>query len=71
MRDGVRLAVSVYFPDHTTPTLQVPTLLVQTRYGRATARSQGDPPSIDPWLLAGYASIVVDLVVERLHLAHA
>ncbi|KIX04698.1 uncharacterized protein Z518_05568 [Rhinocladiella mackenziei CBS 650.93] len=61
MRDGVRLAVSVYFPERTIPTSQVPTLLVQTRYGRATARRQGDPRSIDPWLRAGYASVVVDV----------
>lgn len=61
MRDGVRLAVSVYFPDHTMPASPVPTLLVQTRYGRATARRPGDPRSIDPWLDAGYASVVVDV----------
>lgn len=61
MRDGARLAISVYFPEHTIPTSQVPTLLIQTRYGRATARRPGDPRSIDPWLHAGYASVAVDV----------
>lgn len=37
MRDGVRIAVSVYFPNHTEPTAPTTTMLVQTRYGRATA----------------------------------
>lgn len=61
MRDGIRLAVSVYFPSHTTPTSPVPTLLILTRYGRATVHREGDPRSIDPWVAAGYASVAVDV----------
>lgn len=61
MRDGTRLAISVYFPRHTHPVSPVPTILVLTRYGRATASREGDPRSIDPWLRAGYASVVVDV----------
>ncbi len=36
MRDGVRLAVSLYYPHGETPSREAPTLLVQTRYGRAS-----------------------------------
>ena len=34
MRDGVRLAVSIYFPERKMPTRKLPTILIQTRYGR-------------------------------------
>jgi putative CocE/NonD family hydrolase len=35
MRDGTRIAVSLYFPEGEVPASPVPTILVQTRYGRA------------------------------------
>ncbi|MCB2114511.1 MAG: CocE/NonD family hydrolase [Parvularculaceae bacterium] len=35
MRDGVRVALSVYFPGGETPARPAPTILKQTRYGRA------------------------------------
>ena len=36
--DGVRLAVSLYFPGRIEPKAPAPVLLIQTRYGRAGAR---------------------------------
>lgn len=40
MRDGVRLAISNYFPDHLHPARPAPVILVQTRYGRAGRSSK-------------------------------
>jgi len=61
MRDGVRLAVSLYFPDGVLPKEPVPVLLIQTRYGRAGVRRKGQPRSLDPWLAAGFVVAVVDV----------
>lgn len=63
MHDGVRLALSLYFPDHIPPANPAPVLLVQTRYGRAQTswRGTGNPRSIDPWLNAGYVVVIVDV----------
>ncbi|MBI1777077.1 MAG: CocE/NonD family hydrolase [Proteobacteria bacterium] len=61
MRDGVRLAVSLYFPKHAVPAKPAPILLVQTRYGRAVARRSGEKRSLDPWLAAGYVVASVDV----------
>src|SRR5215469_3429508 len=61
MRDGVRLAVSLYFPGHVPPIIASPILLVLTRYGRASARRSGDPSAVDPWLQAGYVVAIVDV----------
>jgi predicted acyl esterase len=61
MRDGVRLAVSLYFPAHAPPALPSPILLILTRYGRASARRVGDPGAVDPWLQAGYVAAIVDV----------
>src|SRR5258708_25315733 len=61
MRDGVRLAVSLYFPNRAVPARPAPMLLVQTRYGRAVARRSGQPRSFDPWLAAGYVVASVDV----------
>lgn len=61
MRDGVRVAVSLYFKDHQPPATATATILVQTRYGRATqvvpGRYQKDT---ERWLAAGYVVAVVD-----------
>lgn len=56
MRDGTRLAVSLYFPHRVVPTKPAPVLLMQTRYGRATALEQAKP-----WLEAGYVAAIVDV----------
>ncbi len=55
MRDGVRLAVSLYFPDHVAPGRPTPTVLEQTRYGRATTWR-----FVEAWRQAGYVVMVVD-----------
>ena len=34
MRDGVRRAIRLYFPEGKVPTSPVTTMLIQTRYGR-------------------------------------
>lgn len=62
MHDGVRLAVSLYFPNHRVPAKPTPILLLQTRYGRAA-----DWPTIDgkgysdSWLKAGFVVAAVDV----------
>lgn len=63
MRDGIRLAISLYFPDHTPPSKSAPVVLVQTRYGRAGARHKDsdNPRTLDPWLRAGYVAAIVDV----------
>jgi putative CocE/NonD family hydrolase len=63
MRDGVRLAISIYFPDHMPPVKPAPLILVQTRYGRAGARlkDSDNPRGLDPWLRAGYVVSTVDV----------
>lgn len=60
MRDGVRIAVSLYFPSHTPPTQPAPVILFQTRYGRAThfaGKAEGDPQR---WRDSGYVVAVID-----------
>ncbi|MCJ1401054.1 hypothetical protein MMC11_004266 [Xylographa trunciseda] len=63
MRDGVRLAISIYFPDHLPPAKAAPAVLVQTRYGRAGARCKDSDNQrmLDPWLRAGYVAAAVDV----------
>lgn len=55
MRDGVKVAVSYYFPGGTVPAAPAPTILIQTRYGRATEAKESKP-----WNAAGYVVAVVD-----------
>ncbi len=55
MRDGVELAVSLYFPNGTPPSKPAPVLLIQTRYGRAGEAGFGAP-----WRQAGYVVAIVD-----------
>ena len=57
MRDGVRIAVSVYFPDHTPPAAPTTTMLVQTRYGRATGIAD---PRVRQLLASGRVVATVD-----------
>ncbi len=61
MPDGIRLAVSLYFPGRAPPTRPAPTLLVLTRYGRARFRRTGDPGGLDTWLAEGYVLAIVDV----------
>jgi hypothetical protein len=56
MHDGTRLAVSLYFPNRLVPSKPAPALLLQTRYGRAGAKDEGDA-----WLKAGYVVVAVDV----------
>lgn len=61
MRDGVRLALNLYFPAHTPPVARAPAVLIQTRYGRALeSRRGGTPRDIDYFLNAGFVVAIVD-----------
>ena len=60
MRDGVRLAVSVWFPPGVMPTTPVPVVLIQTRYGRAGVFVYGENGQYRRYLHAGFAVAVVD-----------
>lgn len=60
MRDGVRLAVSLYFPDGVAPAKPAPVMLLQTRYGRAKGAGPGIGARRDVWLKAGYVVAAVD-----------
>jgi uncharacterized protein len=63
MRDGIRIAISLYFPGGTPPASPTPIVLVQTRYGRAGQRYAGssNPRTLDPWVDAGYVAAIVDV----------
>lgn len=56
MRDGVRIAVNVYFPNGT-PTTRLPAVLMQTRYGRA---GLGAWPRTQRWLQDGVVVVGID-----------
>lgn len=60
MRDGVRLAISVWFPEHQVPKRPVPVVLIQTRYGRAGVFNYGENGQYQRFLRAGFAVAVVD-----------
>ncbi len=61
MRDGVRIALSLYFPGGAQPTEQRPVLLIQTRYGRAAESLRGgERRDIDYFLEAGFIVAIVD-----------
>ena len=60
MRDGVRLAVSLWFPDHKPPQGKVPVLLVQTRYGRAGIYIHNENGRYDDFRRAGFVVALVD-----------
>ena len=55
MRDGVRLAISLYFPGGVPPEKPAPVMLIQTRYGRA-----GEADFGSAWRRAGYVVAIVD-----------
>lgn len=57
MRDGVRVALSLYFPGGTAPK-NAATILVQTRYGRAAMFKAGGHYA--RWTRAGYVVAIVD-----------
>lgn len=58
MQDGVRLALSLYFPDDKVPAGKSPVLLVQTRYGRAGVYLSN--PDYARWRKAGYVVAIID-----------
>jgi putative CocE/NonD family hydrolase len=61
MRDGVRLALNLYFPSARAADGRAPVLLIQTRYGRAQeARRGGAPRDIDYFLQSGFVVAIVD-----------
>jgi putative CocE/NonD family hydrolase len=60
MRDGVRLAVSIWFPEHHLPKKPVPVVLIQTRYGRAGVFTYGENGQYQRFLQAGFAVAVID-----------
>lgn len=60
MRDGVRIAVGLWFPDHKAPTQKSPVLLVQTRYGRAGIYGHNEDGRYDDFRKAGYVVAVID-----------
>nr|WP_255536314.1 CocE/NonD family hydrolase [Pacificimonas pallii] len=55
MRDGVRLAINLYYPNGREPSVPSPVILVQTRYGRADAG-----PHYRPFTELGFVVAVVD-----------
>lgn len=60
MRDGTRLALSLYWPHAVRPQKPAPVILIQTRYGRAihfAGRAAGDAQR---WRDAGYVVAIVD-----------
>lgn len=62
MRDGVRLALSLYYPGSTPPARHAPAVLIQTRYGRAEIALKGAaPPDIEFFLAQGYVVAIVDV----------
>lgn len=58
-RDGTRLALSLYFPPNIEALGRVPTIFVQTRYGRAVMIA--GVPDYSRFRAAGYAVAVVDV----------
>lgn len=71
MRDGVKIAVSVYTPRRMDSTEGLPTILLQTPYHRATdfrfpwnllkPPPSGPSPNTKPLVRAGYAYVTVDV----------
>lgn len=57
MRDGVSLAVNLYFPTRRQPGAKTPAVLMQTRYGRA---GLGTWPRTQRWLDDGFVVVAVD-----------
>lgn len=60
MRDGVRIALSLWFPGHRVPASRVPVVLIQTRYGRGGTFTYVEGGQYRRLLDAGYAVAIVD-----------
>jgi putative CocE/NonD family hydrolase len=60
MRDGVKVAVSLWFPGGKPPTDKAPVLLVQTRYGRAGIYGHNEAGRYEDFRKAGYVVAVLD-----------
>ena len=78
MRDGVRRAICLYFPEGKVPTSPIPTMLIQTRYGRKWVDNEGEREgSYELFRQSGFVVAVVDdrgstapfgsRAVERIH----
>lgn len=60
MRDGVRIAIGLWFPGGKVPTGKAPVLLIQTRYGRAGIYGHNEDGRYEDFRKAGYVVAVVD-----------
>lgn len=60
MPDGVRLAISLWFPDGRAPDRPAPAVLIQTRYGRGGVFSFVEGGRYKRLLAAGYVVAIVD-----------
>ncbi len=60
MRDGTRIALSLYFPHGKPPKTPTPTVLVQTRYGRARAFARDVLAEQKLFRDAGYVVAIAD-----------
>jgi len=60
MRDGVRLAVSIWFPGGRAPETPAPVVLIQTRYGRAGVFKYGEDGRYQNLREQGYVVAIVD-----------
>lgn len=60
MRDGVRLALSLWFPEGGAAGPRRPTILIQTRYGRAGVFAYGEAGRYRELVAQGYVVAVVD-----------
>src|SRR5665213_2764298 len=61
MRDGTRIAISLWFPSGKPPTTKGPVLLVQTRYGRAGIYNHSENGRYNDFRRGGYVVAVVDV----------
>lgn len=59
MSDGIRIAIDLYLPEKPSASEKIPTILVMTRYWRAT-EGMGIHPAAVKWCRYGYAVVMVD-----------
>lgn len=60
MRDGVKVAISLYFPDGKPPAQPATTLLIMTRYGRAGVAAFGEGGAYQHLRAQGYVIAALD-----------
>ncbi len=61
MRDGTRIAVSLWFPNGKPPATKGPVLLIQTRYGRTGIYNHNENGRYNDFRRDGYVVAVVDV----------